>query len=138
MAGLVAVVLALVAASLPAVTLLWLRAEGRPGSGGPGPARRAGRGGRQRRRERADAVAPGSDADADQARVRTRDLLLRQYAASAARGLDDGDPVAALVWSAEGLKESAGDPAREREHRVRLANGLRAVLDAGRGVAGLE
>ena len=69
---------------------------------------------------RGDGRPGATDAD----RPRPQPHLLPAVCRTAARGLDE-DPVAALVWSAEGLKESAGDPAREREHRVRLAAGLR-------------
>jgi WD40 repeat protein len=56
---------------------------------------------------------------------RTRDLLFRQYSAATVRGLDEADPIGALVWSAEGIKEAAGNAELEREHRTRLGAALR-------------
>jgi WD40 repeat protein/tetratricopeptide (TPR) repeat protein/tRNA A-37 threonylcarbamoyl transferase component Bud32 len=90
---------------------------------------------RQREAARQDAVR-----SADESRQR----LVRLDVDKGARQLESGDAFAALPWFAEALWQDRGDPAREDEHRVRLAALLHdnpqllQVLTSDRGVTALE
>ena len=65
----------------------------------------------------------------------TRRLLIRQYVAAGTRLMDEGDLLRSLPWLTEALRLDQGNPAREREHRIRLGAVLRAALNLCTSIA---
>src|SRR5262249_41285446 len=59
-----------------------------------------------------------------QKRVTTQ-RLVRSHVEAGTRLMDDGDFFGALLWFAEALNLDTGDPAREENHRIRIASVLR-------------
>lgn len=47
-------------------------------------------------------------------------LLSKQYSANASRLIEDGNPTGALLWTAQAIKESDGNPKEERIHRIQF------------------
>ncbi len=61
-----------------------------------------------------------AEARADESRLR----LVRRYVAEGNRLLEQGQPVGALAWMVEALEQETGDPAREADERLRIAQAL--------------
>ncbi|HQR07670.1 MAG TPA: serine/threonine-protein kinase [Gemmatales bacterium] len=53
-------------------------------------------------------------------RDKSKALLSRQYSANASRQIEEGDPTGALLWTAQAIKETDGDPEQERLHRIQF------------------
>jgi WD40 repeat protein/serine/threonine protein kinase len=62
---------------------------------------------------------------AEHERQRFQQNVVHQYVGRGTRSIDDGDLFGALLWYTKALELDAGDPLREKPHRIRIASMLR-------------